>query len=194
MRPCVGSRGYVMNMQRCVIKVIQMKTNLLSPLLSDKSGRWMGQTHRHGVGKSRGYDCLFLIEARIYIPFLSSMVKRGMESQLKRLVFRYCARVIDQTFSVFIIFFFQVRSRLYVGKLIFDTLFFIFLWSMTLLFLFAPLIIWMMQHLLVFHFLGREKQLADKVAELVEEKCKILEKLSLCKKEVTAYLLLLDVL
>ncbi|NWZ94434.1 CTGE5 factor, partial [Nesospiza acunhae] len=29
----------------------------------------------------------------------------------------------------------------------------------------------------------REKQLANKVAELVEEKCKILEKLSLCKKE-----------
>ncbi|NXT50501.1 CTGE5 factor, partial [Pluvianellus socialis] len=32
-------------------------------------------------------------------------------------------------------------------------------------------------------FLGREKQLANKIAELVEEKCKILEKLSLCKKE-----------
>ncbi|TRZ26396.1 hypothetical protein HGM15179_000750 [Zosterops borbonicus] len=32
-------------------------------------------------------------------------------------------------------------------------------------------------------YVGREKQLADKVAELVEEKCKILEKLSLCKKE-----------
>ncbi|NXE37150.1 CTGE5 factor, partial [Ptilorrhoa leucosticta] len=31
----------------------------------------------------------------------------------------------------------------------------------------------------------REKQLANKIAELVEEKCKILEKLSLCKKEVT---------
>ncbi|NWV25421.1 CTGE5 factor, partial [Origma solitaria] len=30
---------------------------------------------------------------------------------------------------------------------------------------------------------GREKQLANKIAELVEEKCKILEKLSLCKKE-----------
>ncbi|NWR96751.1 CTGE5 factor, partial [Motacilla alba] len=29
----------------------------------------------------------------------------------------------------------------------------------------------------------REKQLANKIAELVEEKCKILEKLSLCKKE-----------
>ncbi|NWI41401.1 CTGE5 factor, partial [Picathartes gymnocephalus] len=41
----------------------------------------------------------------------------------------------------------------------------------------------MMQHLFVFHFLGREKQLANKIAELVEEKCKILEKLSLCKKE-----------
>lgn len=41
-----------------------------------------------------------------------------------------------------------------------------------------------MQHLLGFHFLGREKQLANKIAELVEEKCKILEKLSLCKKEV----------
>jgi len=33
--------------------------------------------------------------------------------------------------------------------------------------------------------LGREKQLANKIAELVEEKCKILEKLSLSKKEVT---------
>ncbi|XP_077036587.1 melanoma inhibitory activity protein 2 isoform X5 [Agelaius phoeniceus] len=32
-------------------------------------------------------------------------------------------------------------------------------------------------------YVGREKQLANKVAELVEEKCKILEKLSLCKKE-----------
>lgn len=32
--------------------------------------------------------------------------------------------------------------------------------------------------------IGREKQLANKIAELVEEKCKILEKLSLCKKEV----------
>ncbi|NWS58404.1 CTGE5 factor, partial [Chunga burmeisteri] len=32
-------------------------------------------------------------------------------------------------------------------------------------------------------FLGREKQLANKIAELVEDKCKILEKLSLCKKE-----------
>ncbi|NXK46754.1 CTGE5 factor, partial [Chauna torquata] len=31
--------------------------------------------------------------------------------------------------------------------------------------------------------LGREKQLASKIAELVEDKCKILEKLSLCKKE-----------
>ncbi|KAF1520023.1 Endoplasmic reticulum export factor CTAGE5, partial [Eudyptes sclateri] len=30
---------------------------------------------------------------------------------------------------------------------------------------------------------GREKQLANKIAELVEDKCKILEKLSLCKKE-----------
>ncbi|NWZ35863.1 CTGE5 factor, partial [Brachypodius atriceps] len=34
----------------------------------------------------------------------------------------------------------------------------------------------------------REKQLANKIAELVEEKCKILEKLSLCKKEVTKIL------
>lgn len=59
---------------------------------------------------------------------------------------------------------------------------------MTLFFLFSPLIIWMMQHLLVFHFLGREKQLADKIAELVEEKCKILEKLSICKKEVTVFI------
>ncbi|NWW05568.1 CTGE5 factor, partial [Oreocharis arfaki] len=33
----------------------------------------------------------------------------------------------------------------------------------------------------------REKQLANKIAELVEEKCKILEKLSLCKKEVTVF-------
>ncbi|XP_056666962.1 melanoma inhibitory activity protein 2 isoform X4 [Monodelphis domestica] len=32
-------------------------------------------------------------------------------------------------------------------------------------------------------YLGREKQLAKKVSELVEEKCKILKKLSLCKKE-----------
>ncbi|XP_041255535.1 melanoma inhibitory activity protein 2 isoform X3 [Onychostruthus taczanowskii] len=32
-------------------------------------------------------------------------------------------------------------------------------------------------------YAGREKQLANKIAELVEEKCKILEKLSLCKKE-----------
>ncbi|XP_062351043.1 melanoma inhibitory activity protein 2 [Cinclus cinclus] len=32
-------------------------------------------------------------------------------------------------------------------------------------------------------YVGREKQLANKIAELVEEKCKILEKLSLCKKE-----------
>ncbi|NXJ09558.1 MIA2 protein, partial [Odontophorus gujanensis] len=32
--------------------------------------------------------------------------------------------------------------------------------------------------------LGREKQLANKIAELVEEKCKILEKLSLSKKEL----------
>ncbi|XP_021398402.2 melanoma inhibitory activity protein 2 isoform X1 [Lonchura striata] len=32
-------------------------------------------------------------------------------------------------------------------------------------------------------YVGREKQLAIKIAELVEEKCKILEKLSLCKKE-----------
>ncbi|NXG62386.1 CTGE5 factor, partial [Hemiprocne comata] len=44
--------------------------------------------------------------------------------------------------------------------------------------------IWMLQYLTVFLFLGREKQLANKIAELVEEKCKILEKLSLCKKEV----------
>ncbi|NWZ65182.1 CTGE5 factor, partial [Acrocephalus arundinaceus] len=48
---------------------------------------------------------------------------------------------------------------------------------------YQSVIIWMMQHLLVFHFLGREKQLANKIAALVEEKCKILEKLSLCKKE-----------
>ncbi|XP_048340823.1 melanoma inhibitory activity protein 2 isoform X2 [Sphaerodactylus townsendi] len=32
-------------------------------------------------------------------------------------------------------------------------------------------------------YAGREKQLASKVAELVEDKCKVLEKLSLCKKE-----------
>ncbi|KAM6253953.1 melanoma inhibitory activity protein 2 isoform 2-T2 [Spheniscus humboldti] len=32
-------------------------------------------------------------------------------------------------------------------------------------------------------YVGREKQLASKIAELVEDKCKILEKLSLCKKE-----------
>ncbi|XP_053235718.1 melanoma inhibitory activity protein 2 isoform X1 [Podarcis raffonei] len=32
-------------------------------------------------------------------------------------------------------------------------------------------------------YVGREKQLASKVAELVEDKCKVLEKLSLCKKE-----------
>ncbi|KFO87118.1 cTAGE family member 5, partial [Buceros rhinoceros silvestris] len=32
-------------------------------------------------------------------------------------------------------------------------------------------------------YVGREKQLAKKIAELVEEKCKILEKLSLCKEE-----------
>ncbi|XP_025976125.1 melanoma inhibitory activity protein 2 isoform X2 [Dromaius novaehollandiae] len=32
-------------------------------------------------------------------------------------------------------------------------------------------------------YVGREKQLASKVAELVEDKCKMLEKLSLCKKE-----------
>uniref|UniRef100_A0A8C3BUF3 CTAGE family member 5 n=1 Tax=Cairina moschata TaxID=8855 RepID=A0A8C3BUF3_CAIMO len=32
-------------------------------------------------------------------------------------------------------------------------------------------------------YVGREKQLANKIAELVEEKCKNLEKLSLCKKE-----------
>ncbi|XP_075007672.1 melanoma inhibitory activity protein 2 isoform X2 [Calonectris borealis] len=32
-------------------------------------------------------------------------------------------------------------------------------------------------------YIGREKQLANKIAELVEDKCKILEKLSLCKKE-----------
>ncbi|NWS97895.1 CTGE5 factor, partial [Mionectes macconnelli] len=38
--------------------------------------------------------------------------------------------------------------------------------------------------LYVFLLLGREKQLANKIAELIDEKCKILEKLSLCKKEV----------
>ncbi|XP_058685654.1 melanoma inhibitory activity protein 2 isoform X2 [Poecile atricapillus] len=32
-------------------------------------------------------------------------------------------------------------------------------------------------------YVGREKQLANKITELVEEKCKILQKLSLCKKE-----------
>ncbi|KFV20583.1 cTAGE family member 5, partial [Tauraco erythrolophus] len=32
-------------------------------------------------------------------------------------------------------------------------------------------------------YVGREKQLANKIAELVEDKCKILETLSLCKKE-----------
>nr|XP_013795977.1 PREDICTED: cTAGE family member 5 isoform X1 [Apteryx mantelli mantelli] len=32
-------------------------------------------------------------------------------------------------------------------------------------------------------YVGREKQLANKIAELVEDKCKMLEKLSLCKKE-----------
>ncbi|NWW47907.1 CTGE5 factor, partial [Pedionomus torquatus] len=32
-------------------------------------------------------------------------------------------------------------------------------------------------------FLGREKKLASKIAELVEEKCEILNKLSLCKKQ-----------
>ncbi|KFU98861.1 cTAGE family member 5, partial [Pterocles gutturalis] len=32
-------------------------------------------------------------------------------------------------------------------------------------------------------YVGREKQLANKIAELVEDKCQILEKLSLCKKE-----------
>ncbi|KAM7109620.1 melanoma inhibitory activity protein 2 isoform 2-T2 [Ciconia maguari] len=32
-------------------------------------------------------------------------------------------------------------------------------------------------------YVGREKQLANKIAELVEDKCKTLEKLSLCKKE-----------
>ncbi|XP_077179290.1 melanoma inhibitory activity protein 2 isoform X3 [Paroedura picta] len=32
-------------------------------------------------------------------------------------------------------------------------------------------------------YVGREKQLANKVAELVEDKCKVLEQLSLCKKE-----------
>ncbi|XP_068253747.1 melanoma inhibitory activity protein 2 isoform X1 [Nyctibius grandis] len=32
-------------------------------------------------------------------------------------------------------------------------------------------------------YVGREKQLANKIAELVEDKCKILEKLSLCKNE-----------
>ncbi|NXW90382.1 CTGE5 factor, partial [Alopecoenas beccarii] len=39
-------------------------------------------------------------------------------------------------------------------------------------------------HLTVGVFLGREKKLANKIAELVEDKCKTLEKLSLCKKEV----------
>lgn len=34
-------------------------------------------------------------------------------------------------------------------------------------------------------FVGREKQLASEVAELLEDKCKVLEKLSLYKKEVT---------
>ncbi|NXK92364.1 CTGE5 factor, partial [Formicarius rufipectus] len=34
----------------------------------------------------------------------------------------------------------------------------------------------------------REKQLANKIAELIEEKCKILEKLSLCKKEVMVFI------
>lgn len=101
---CVGSCGCMMNIQRCVIKVIQEETDLLSPLLSDGSGRRTGQTHIW-----RGYDYLFLVEACIYIPFLSSMVKLGMESQLKRLVFRYYVRVIDQTFSVFIIFFFRLE-------------------------------------------------------------------------------------
>lgn len=85
---CVGRCGYVMNIQRCVIKVIQVKSNLLSPLLSDKSGRRTGQTRRHGGGKSRRYDCFCLIAACTYIPFLSSMVKLGKKSQLKRLVFR----------------------------------------------------------------------------------------------------------
>ncbi|XP_044291912.1 melanoma inhibitory activity protein 2 isoform X2 [Varanus komodoensis] len=32
-------------------------------------------------------------------------------------------------------------------------------------------------------YVGREKQLAGKVAELVEDKCKVLEKFSICKKE-----------
>nr|XP_006117782.1 endoplasmic reticulum export factor CTAGE5 isoform X4 [Pelodiscus sinensis] len=32
-------------------------------------------------------------------------------------------------------------------------------------------------------YVGREKQLASKIAELLEDKCKVLEKLSLCKKE-----------
>ncbi|XP_071413983.1 melanoma inhibitory activity protein 2 isoform X4 [Pithys albifrons albifrons] len=32
-------------------------------------------------------------------------------------------------------------------------------------------------------YVGREKQLANKIAELIDEKCKILEKLSVCKKE-----------
>ncbi|NWI86365.1 CTGE5 factor, partial [Pitta sordida] len=32
-------------------------------------------------------------------------------------------------------------------------------------------------------YVGREKQLANEIAELIDEKCKILEKLSLCKKE-----------
>ncbi|XP_032548139.1 melanoma inhibitory activity protein 2 isoform X4 [Chiroxiphia lanceolata] len=32
-------------------------------------------------------------------------------------------------------------------------------------------------------YVGRENQLANKIAELIDEKCKILEKLSLCKKE-----------
>ncbi|NWQ65760.1 CTGE5 factor, partial [Neopipo cinnamomea] len=41
-----------------------------------------------------------------------------------------------------------------------------------------------LQHLSVSLLLGREKQLASKIAELIDEKGKILEKLSLCKKEV----------
>lgn len=114
--------------------------------------------------------------------YLYSVVKLIMEPQLKRSVFRYYARVIDQHFQ-FLFFLFQVRSRLYVGKLNFHTVsleydFFFFSFVILLL------IIQVLQHLTAFPFLGREKQLANKIAELLEDKCKILEKLSLCKKEV----------
>lgn len=54
--------------------------------------------------------------------YLYSMVKLIMEPQLKRSGFRYYARVIDQHFQ-FLFFLFQVRSRLYVGKLIFHTVY-----------------------------------------------------------------------